>query len=60
VQRAQRLTVRQLAEYLDIPISSAYRGLQNGQIPARRVGSRYIIFRSAIEQWSRCGEVART
>jgi excisionase family DNA binding protein len=51
----ERLTVPQLAEYLQISIYTAYLGLRAGQIPSRRVGQSYIIFRDAIDEWRRCG-----
>jgi excisionase family DNA binding protein len=53
--KGERLSAQELADYLQIPINAAYKGLRAGQIPARRVGRRFIIFRSAIDEWRKCG-----
>ncbi len=45
------LTVRDLAEYLDLKRSSVYRLIRQGEIPAEKVGNRLMVKFTAAEQW---------
>lgn len=45
--------VPELARYLRIATSTAYKGLNSGAIPARRIGSKFVISREAIDEWLR-------
>ena len=51
-----RITVLEIARRLNIGRQAVYAMLQQGIIPALRVGRRWIITRHAYEQWERtCG-----
>ncbi len=41
----------EIALRLDLGINQVYAGLRKGQIPARRIGRRWIVTRPAFEQW---------
>lgn len=49
-QRAT-LTVPGLAELLNLSVGTTYQYLRRGEIPARRVGRRWVISRRRIESW---------
>jgi excisionase family DNA binding protein len=53
-------SVEALARELGIGLNAAYEGLKNGSIPSIRVSKKYIIPRSAIQEWLRTagGKVA--
>lgn len=53
MQTDKRLSVLELAERLQIPKNSVYRYLRSGKIPCQRIGRRYLIFASTIEDWRR-------
>ena len=51
-----RLTVIEIAERLAIGKMAVYRMLEDGIIPAIRLGKRWIVTRCAYEEWERtCG-----
>ena len=56
----RRLTVRELARKIGVPLSAAYKGLRSGQIPARRVGRRYVIVPEVIDRWLLCEREERS
>lgn len=45
------LTVEELAQYLRIPKSSAYKLAQEDRIPCQKVGRHWRFHRVAIERW---------
>lgn len=45
------MTAREVAALTGLSVASVYRGLARGEIPAVRVGARWIIYRARIEQW---------
>jgi PTS system nitrogen regulatory IIA component len=47
----QLMSVRELADYLNINISTVYTWSQRGQIPAMKVGNMWRYRRSEIEEW---------
>jgi excisionase family DNA binding protein len=54
-----RITVPEIARRLGIGRLAVYGLVESGEIPAIRVGRRWIITRQAYEQWERtCGMVA--
>jgi excisionase family DNA binding protein len=46
------MTVREVADYLQIHPTTLYRILNRGEIPAFRVGSDWRFSREAIDRWS--------
>jgi excisionase family DNA binding protein len=54
--RAGRMTVPEIAGYLNVGRLAVYELLEQGIIPGIRLGRRWIITRHAFEQWERtCG-----
>ena len=47
----EMLSVADLAIILGISVRSVYRALDRGEIPARRVGDRWLISKPRIVQW---------
>ena len=45
------LTIVEVAAFLRIPVSSAYKLAQTGRIPSRKVGRHWRFHRGAIEKW---------
>lgn len=45
------LTVNELCRYLGLGRATTYKLLSNGAIPRRKLGKRYVIPRSAIDEW---------
>lgn len=45
------MTIEDVAVYLRIPLSSAYKLAQEGKIPGQKVGRHWRFFRPAIERW---------
>jgi excisionase family DNA binding protein len=45
------LTIAEVAKLLGLSVNSVYVAANSGQLPARRVGSRWLISRAALEQW---------
>jgi excisionase family DNA binding protein len=43
--------VEELARELGISVALAYRHLNDGRIPARRLGRRFVIPRNAVQRW---------
>ena len=53
-----RMTVDEIARHLDIGRVAVYTMLEQGIIPAIRLGRRWIVTRHAFENWERtCGMV---
>jgi excisionase family DNA binding protein len=51
-----RMTVEEIARRLDIGRQAVYTMLEQGIIPAIRLGRRWIVTRHAFENWERtCG-----
>jgi excisionase family DNA binding protein len=44
-------SVEELARELGISVALAYRHLNDGRIPARRLGRRFVIPRNAVQRW---------
>lgn len=53
-QLPELLSVEQLSDALGVSERNTYVALRKRQIPHRRVGSRYVIYREAIRQWLLC------
>ena len=53
-------TAQELADLLGVSLVMVYRMLKNGEIPRRRAGRKYIIPRSAVEDWLREAPATRT
>ena len=49
--RTQTIKPDDLAEKLGVGRGAVYEGLRNGTIPSIRLGKRFIIPKSAIEEW---------
>jgi PTS system nitrogen regulatory IIA component len=49
----QLMSVRELADYLRVNISTVYIWSQRGQIPALKMGKMWRYRRSEIDQWLR-------
>ncbi len=47
----QLMSVKELADYLQVNISTVYLWSQRGQIPAMKVGNMWRYRRSEIEEW---------
>jgi PTS system nitrogen regulatory IIA component len=47
----QLMSVRELAEYLNVNISTVYMWSQKGQIPAMKIGTMWRYRRSEIDEW---------
>ena len=43
--------VCEIADMMGVSVATVYAGLSKGQIPARRVGSRWIISRTGFNYW---------
>lgn len=60
-QNGGRITVPEIAERLDIGRLTVYSMLEQGIIPAIRLGRRWLITRHAYGEWERsCGTEAGT
>jgi excisionase family DNA binding protein len=44
-------SAEELAHHLNLSKPSVLRGLANGSIPGRKVGSRWIVSRDVIKEW---------
>jgi len=54
--RAARITVPEIAKRLGIGRQAVYAMLEQGKMPGIRLGRRWIVTRTAYEQWERtCG-----
>jgi excisionase family DNA binding protein len=53
------LRVEEVARLLGIATSSAYRACRSGELPARRVGRRWVIPGAALARWLAGEEVMR-
>jgi PTS system nitrogen regulatory IIA component len=47
----QLMSVKELAEYLNVNISTVYMWSQHGQIPAMKMGKMWRFRRSEIDAW---------
>jgi excisionase family DNA binding protein len=55
-ERKERITIEEIASRLSIGRLAVYALLNRGEIPAIRLGRRWIVTRHAYEQWERtCG-----
>ena len=45
------LTLNEVAEYLRIPRSTAYKLAQEGKIPGQKVGRHWRFHRAVVEDW---------
>jgi PTS system nitrogen regulatory IIA component len=45
------MSVRDVAEYLNVNISTVYQWSQHGQMPAMKIGNLWRYRRSDIEEW---------
>ena len=53
------LTVEQIAEYLQMSMSSIYKKAQNGKIPAYKVGRQWRFKKAEIDQWVKKGRLQK-
>ena len=59
-ERKQRITIEEIASRLSIGRLAVYALLDRAEIPAIRLGRRWIVTRHAYEQWERtCGTKPR-
>jgi excisionase family DNA binding protein len=55
-----RLSIREIAERLDIGKMAVYGMLEKGILPGIRIGRNWLVTRQAYEQWERtCGTGAQ-
>lgn len=47
------MTIKQLAEYLQLPVPSLYQMAKNGRLPAAKVGKHWRFQRHVIDEWLR-------
>lgn len=45
------MTIEDVAEFLRLPLSSAYKLAHAGKIPGQKVGRHWRFFRPALEKW---------
>jgi excisionase family DNA binding protein len=45
------MTIEDVADYLRIPLSSAYKLAQDGKIPGQKVGRHWRFRRETIDRW---------
>jgi excisionase family DNA binding protein len=45
------LTVREVAQRLDIGLSSAYAIVKDGTVPSMKIGRKYLVPRIQFERW---------
>jgi excisionase family DNA binding protein len=45
------MTVKELAQFLRLPVSSVYRLVRDGTIPGVKLGRHWRFYRKAVEQW---------
>ena len=45
------LTIQELAEYLKLSLSTAYKLAQEGKIPGQKVGKHWRFHRDEIDRW---------
>ena len=58
--QVQIMTIEDVAEYLRIPISSAYKLAQDGKIPGQKVGRHWRFHRDTLENWISHPQVIKT
>ena len=49
--RRMTMTVDEVSQELNVSKQKVYSMIHQGELPARRVGKRYVISRSALEMW---------
>ena len=60
MERRERITIEEIADRLSIGRLAVYALLERGEIPAIRLGRRWIVTRHAYEAWERtCGTTSR-
>jgi len=47
----QLMSVKELADYLNVNISTVYQWSQQGQVPAMKIGKMWRYRRAEIEEW---------
>jgi excisionase family DNA binding protein len=47
------MTIEELAEYLKVSKSTLYKLVQNGGLPAQKIGKQWRFSKSAVEDWFR-------
>ena len=52
-QSDHMMTVKEVAHYLKLAKSTVYKLLQNGTLPARKVGGAWRISRQQLDAWMR-------
>lgn len=45
------MTIEEVASYLRIPLSSAYKLAQEGKLPGQKVGRHWRFHRTVLERW---------
>lgn len=48
-----KLTLQEVAQRLDLPISTVRRWVRQGRIPIRKTGGEYLVDRPVLERWAR-------
>lgn len=54
------MTLDEVAEYLRIPRSTAYKLAQEGKIPGQKVGRHWRFLRDTIDKWLRAADGDRS
>lgn len=54
------LTIQEVADYLKIPVRTAYKIAQEGKLPGKKVGRHWRFLRSEIDHWLQGGQVGDT
>jgi excisionase family DNA binding protein len=50
-QPSEIMTIEDVAEYLRIPTSSAYKLAQQGKLPGQKIGRHWRFYRPALIEW---------
>lgn len=53
------MTIDELAEYLQVSKSTLYKLVQDGRLPAQKVGKHWRFYTQSINDWMREGDHAR-
>lgn len=53
------MTLNEVAEYLRIPRSTAYKLAQEGKVPGVKVGRHWRFHHDVVDEWLRTGEPTR-
>jgi DNA binding domain protein, excisionase family len=52
------MTVADVCAYLSVRHETVYRWIKNGDMPAHRVGKRWMFQRAEIDEWVKSGKAA--